>query len=132
MGVIEINTHGSFGQKTAKFPALHHGHAAACARAMQWLSGVLLPESVGRDHDLHEQGHKPERGFTPSGPGHGFPEGKLNDDDEGEIRFVIGSEGNKVICDFGKPVTWVGMPPELARQMAQNLINHADDVERKA
>lgn len=61
-----------------------------------------------------------------------FPEGKLNKDDEGEIRFVVGhSPEGQVILDFGKEVKWLGMPPEGARQLAAILLLHADEVEKK-
>jgi len=63
------------------------------------------------------------------GPTDKHPNGKLNKDDEGEIRFAVGSHDGNVILDFGSPVAWVGMPPPLARQLAAMLIRHANAIE---
>lgn len=60
-----------------------------------------------------------------------FPDGKMNADDEGEIQFGITNNGSEVILNFGKPVTWLGMPPSLARQLAAMLTKHADQADRK-
>lgn len=61
-----------------------------------------------------------------------FPDGKMNADDEGEIQFGVLNNGSEVIIDFGKPVAWLGMPPVLARQLAELLTKHADSVDGKA
>lgn len=54
------------------------------------------------------------------------PRGKLNDDDEGELRLGITHKGGKVILDFGKPVAWLGLDPSDARSLAAMLNQHAD------
>lgn len=61
------------------------------------------------------------------GPTGRFPRGRLNSDDEGEINLAIGSDPirHKVVIDFGKSVAWLGMSPDDAEQMAQQLIKHA-------
>ena len=61
-----------------------------------------------------------------------FPEGKINANDEGEIQFGITNNGSEVILNFGKPVKWLGIPPDKARNLAAILIKHADQVEKKA
>lgn len=58
------------------------------------------------------------------------PEGKLRSDDEGEIKFGVTHLDGEVVLDFGTSVTWVGMPPSLARQLAINLNKHADEIEQ--
>ena len=63
------------------------------------------------------------------GPTGQFPEGKLNEDDEGEIRIAIGHQDGKVVIDFGKPVAWLGFTPSQARGIAETLINHADRLD---
>lgn len=63
MGIITITTAGSFGQKTKTFKAITNGHADAVAQALEYLSGELLPESITQDHELHENGAKPEKGW---------------------------------------------------------------------
>lgn len=57
------------------------------------------------------------------------PQGKLNDGDEGELRFGVASVGEKVILNFGKPVAWVGFDPAQAREIARLLSQHADRCE---
>jgi len=64
------------------------------------------------------------------GPTGEFPEGKLNPDDAGELKFAIGSHNDLVVIDFNTPVTWLALPPETAREMASHLIRHADDIEK--
>lgn len=54
-----------------------------------------------------------------------FPEGKLTEDDEGEIHMGVIVKDNKVILAFGKPVAWVGMTRVQA-------INLADLLKRRA
>ena len=54
-----------------------------------------------------------------------FPHGKLNQHDEGALAYAVGTEGGKVCIRFPKPVTWIGMTPDDAMDLAQALINHA-------
>lgn len=58
-----------------------------------------------------------------------FPRGKIAPEDEGELTIAIGAWRGIVRIDFGKRITWVGMPPEQAREMARRLIKHADEIE---
>ena len=57
-----------------------------------------------------------------------FPRGKLNEHDEGEIQFGVTAHGGTVILAFGKEVAWLGMPPQVARQLARTLIERADEA----
>lgn len=65
------------------------------------------------------------------GPTGKFPKGKLNADDEGELRFAIAAdkERQKVLLDFGKSVKWIAMDPSLARDLAKQLIDKAELAE---
>lgn len=63
MGMITIETRGSFGNKKHTFSAMKHGHADATAQAIEFLAKELLPEAIAQDHELHEQGHAPDGGF---------------------------------------------------------------------
>ncbi len=56
------------------------------------------------------------------------PEGRMTPADEGSIQFAIGVKDGKVIVNFGTPVVWLGMGPEDAVQLAQNLIKHAREA----
>ena len=57
-----------------------------------------------------------------------YPEGRLNENDEGEIRFAITSGGGKLVMNFGKPVAWIGMGRSQAVQLIKVLQEHADKL----
>lgn len=61
-----------------------------------------------------------------------FPEGKISGGDEGEIAFAVGTLDGKVVVHFGNPVTWLGMLPDEARELAKSLTKRADVAERQA
>lgn len=59
------------------------------------------------------------------GPTDRYPEGKYSPNDEGEIRFGIARDGDKVLVDFGAPVHSLGMTREQARDFGRMLITKA-------
>ncbi len=59
-----------------------------------------------------------------------FPEGKLTEVDEGELKFAVGYVEGKVVIDFGTPVSWVGMHPHQAKELARLILKHANPVTR--
>lgn len=54
-----------------------------------------------------------------------FPDGKLNQHDEGAVAFLVGVEDGRVKLQFPKPIAWIGMTPDEAVGMAELLIRHA-------
>jgi len=60
-----------------------------------------------------------------------YPQGKLNEHDEGEIAFAIAADpkNKKVLIDFGKPVAFIGMDKSQAIQLGQMLIAKAAQIE---
>lgn len=60
-----------------------------------------------------------------------FPDGSLNQADEGAIQFRIGEKDGNVIVDFGTPVVWLGMTPQQAVTMAEAIIAKARVVARR-
>ena len=54
-----------------------------------------------------------------------YPQGKLNDSDEGAMAMAIGMEKGNVVMHFKSPVVWIGFPPEQAIELAQSLIKFA-------
>lgn len=54
-----------------------------------------------------------------------FPGGKLNKDDEGELKFAVSSVNGLVRVDFGKPVAWFALPANQAKEFAAILMKHA-------
>lgn len=63
MGMIKIQTLGSFPYAEKHCGAMKNGHAAAVAEAIEWLSGEVLPQAIKQDHELHDRGLSPEQGF---------------------------------------------------------------------
>lgn len=67
------------------------------------------------------------------GPTGRFPQGKLNEDDRGELQISIGAtKEGKVAMDFGSPVRWIGFGPNDARRIAHSLILKANEAEERA
>jgi hypothetical protein len=56
-----------------------------------------------------------------------FPDGKLTDGDEGEIKIEITQVDGRVVMNFGKPITWIGFTLEQAVQIAESLIKHSNE-----
>ena len=63
------------------------------------------------------------------GPTGKFPEGKLTENDQGEVVFGIGVYNGKVILNFGAPLQNVGMSATQARQIAASLLKCADALQ---
>ena len=61
-----------------------------------------------------------------------FPQGKLIEKDEGELRFKVGAYEGKVVLDFGKPVAWIGMDPNMAIQLGETLMRRANECKEKS
>ena len=56
-----------------------------------------------------------------------FPGGKLSRSDEGELTFGIALDPttNLVRVEFGEPVAWLAMPPQIAIDFAKKLLTCA-------
>jgi hypothetical protein len=56
-----------------------------------------------------------------------FPQGKIDDSDEGELRLgVVYDRLNGIVrVQFGKPVAWLGLPPSQATEFAMLLLKNA-------
>jgi len=61
----------------------------------------------------------------PIGATGAFPEGRISEDDEGELRLGVTREGEVIKLAFGKPVAWLGFPPETAIELGKMLIKRA-------
>lgn len=55
-----------------------------------------------------------------------FPDGKVNESDEGEIMVGITSIEDRVILNFGKPVHWIGFTKGQAKQISESLLKHSE------
>jgi hypothetical protein len=56
-----------------------------------------------------------------------FPQGHLNDDDQGALKLGIAYDklDGIVRIEFGKPVAWLGLPPPQAIEFAKLLLKNA-------
>lgn len=62
-----------------------------------------------------------------------WPRGKADVYDEGELRMAVGIDFQQAIVrlEFGKTVTWLGLPSVEARQLAALLISKADELDKR-
>lgn len=54
-----------------------------------------------------------------------FPDGKLNQGDEGAVAMMVGSDAGRVVLQFPKPIAWIGLTPEEAIGLAELLVQRA-------
>ncbi len=57
-----------------------------------------------------------------------YPQGHLNDDDEGELRLGIGQSEGKVIINFGKSITWIAFDADQAIEIAGTILVEARKI----
>lgn len=57
-----------------------------------------------------------------------FPDGKLNEEDEGQLRLAITARDGNVIIAFGKPVAWLAMPADEAAKFADAIYKRVREV----
>jgi len=62
-----------------------------------------------------------------------YPYGKLNDSDEGELRMAVAADHRDSVVKvmFGKPIAWLGLPSDVARDLAKMLIDKADELDKR-
>lgn len=95
-------------------------------------SSKLLEALETEKRKRTEQAAREFGGLVPSeetqqpGPTGEFPEGKLTENDEGEIKMQISAYKGKVIVNFGVPVASIGMSAKQARSLATALWNQAN------
>ena len=70
--------------------------------------------------------------FKKIGPTNKFPYGKVHESDEGELSIGLATDlsNNTIVMNFGKPIAWIGMAPNHARDLAKMLIDKADELDR--
>jgi hypothetical protein len=59
-----------------------------------------------------------------------YPRGRLNADDEGEIQMAVTVQDDVVVIAFPKRLSWVGLPAELAEELAQTLLTRATEARK--
>ena len=61
--------------------------------------------------------------------GNSYPDGKMNEEDEGATTMGIAIDQGKIVIAFPKPVAWIAYPPEGARQLAYAILAKCDEAE---
>ena len=51
-----------------------------------------------------------------------FPDGKINEEDEGEIKVGFTISKGKLIMGFGKKIMWIGLTKEQVKEWAEYLL----------
>ncbi len=59
-----------------------------------------------------------------------FPDGHFSEFDEGEIQFGVAHFDGKIVVNFGKPVAWLGMSTDQAKDLARLLLKLANPITR--
>ena len=57
-----------------------------------------------------------------------YPRGKFSEDDEGALEVSLGIQDKTVILDFGKPVKWLGLAKQDAVNLANSLLEKANQL----
>ena len=67
------------------------------------------------------------------GPTGKFPDGKISEDDDGELNIAIAADKKDgvVIMDFGKPTAWIALKPRDVYGLAEIMVNKAKEIEGK-
>lgn len=57
-----------------------------------------------------------------------FPQGKITEEDEGELQIALAVRDNTLIIDFGKPITWLGLGKAEVIALAHLLAKRAEEL----
>ena len=62
-----------------------------------------------------------------------FPRGKADEHDEGELQMALAADiANAIVrIEFGKAIAWLGMSSIEARQLADLLVEKANEVDQR-
>jgi len=60
------------------------------------------------------------------GPTNEFPDGKINENDMGELRLGIGTTNDNVVIDFGTSLTWLAFSKQEAIEFARIITEKAN------
>lgn len=62
------------------------------------------------------------------GPTGQYPDGKLMDDDEGELTIAVWHKDKNVVISFGTHVSWIALPPDEAIRLGETIITRAKEI----
>jgi hypothetical protein len=55
--------------------------------------------------------------------------GRIDDDDEGDLKMIVTTWRNCVRVDFGKPVGWLALPKHEAAEFASLILKHSEKLQ---
>lgn len=61
-----------------------------------------------------------------------YPRGKLNAEDDGQLRMAMVVKDNTLIIDFGKPVAWLGLSLHEVTAMREAFEKYERQLKEKA
>lgn len=76
-----------------------------------------------------QEGRNPYEPSKNIGATNEFPDGKLNEDDKGGIKFACTIQDGRLIMNFGeKPITWIGFTKADAKNLAEYILEKLDEI----
>lgn len=59
-----------------------------------------------------------------------WPEGRIAPEDDGQLAIMIAADfvKNVVMFEFGKPVAWLAMSPEQAKELGELMVKRAKEL----
>jgi hypothetical protein len=57
-----------------------------------------------------------------------YPRGKLCEGDQGALNLTVGIRDRTVVIDFGKDLSWIGMPKDQAISFANVILAKANQL----
>jgi hypothetical protein len=109
---------------------MHHGNDIP--PEIQALNDELMKKWQGVAKDMEGEIMQSEAERFSLGATGRFPEGKIADNDEGEIQFGVARYKGKILINFEKPVAYVGMNIQQAKALISTLRRSIKDIEREA
>lgn len=104
----------------------HHGDGSESEFIKKLREAGVMNTGDPRQRELLERYKKQVNGEAERS----YSNGRKGANDDGDLAFVIASDRDEQIVkiDFGKPVAFIGMPPQQAVELAQMLIRHARSI----
>jgi len=103
-----------------KMSTPHHGQSSQFSEELrqQLIASGELKEAEIRKRFMDQVSGQEKRNYS---------QGRIGPDDDGDLTYVVrpDAEHEIVRLDFGKPVEWIGLPPQQAIELAQSLIRNA-------
>lgn len=99
----------------------HHGTDGPSPEMLAAIGDLKRAAEDEKAHFMEQMVKEPAFGSTGK-----YPDGSIDSTDEGEIIFNVSSHRGRVIVNFGKPVSWLGLDARQAGALAATLIQHAN------